>query len=381
MLDLQRNLYNAGLEQRITAYRKTGKSPTKFEQYKEMSFKDAGEDWLKEYPSSFWRGPLDRLDKTYKAFFERIKKIKQNKASGIPPRTKSTKKSRKKKKNANRIGGFPRFKSKDRWRSITFSDLAGISFAEDYKTVQIKGIQNPLKVKLHREIPESGKVKSIVLTKVLGKWKITFQVKFPDLAKNDSYVNPIGLDLGITTLATLSSGDEIPNMRFHTNALECQRLEQRKLSRMKKGSRRRNRQKIKLGKLHRKIRNKRSTYLHTVSRSLVDQYDFIAIEDLQVENMKRGNLSRQISDAAWRMLSNQLKYKAESAGTILIGVDPRNTSQACSRCKELVPKKLSVRIHSCPSCGLELGRDHNAALNVLARGELDWTNIRSSAGP
>jgi IS605 OrfB family transposase len=122
-------------------------------------------------------------------------------------------------------------------------------------------------------------------------------------------------------------------------------------------------------KLHRKIADTRNTWLHQKSAELVKRADLIAIEDLKVSNMVRHpTLARSISDASWSRFVSMLACKAEKAGGHLIRVDPRNTSQKCSGCGELVPKLLAVRMHACPSCGLVIDRDHTASLNILRAG-------------
>jgi len=124
-----------------------------------------------------------------------------------------------------------------------------------------------------------------------------------------------------------------------------------------------------VARLHRKIADARNTWLHQQSAALVKRADLIAVEDLKVSNMVRHpTLARSISDASWSRFVSMLEYKAEKAGAHLIRVDPRNTSQKCSGCGELVLKSLAVRTHSCPSCALAIDRDHNASLNILRAG-------------
>ncbi len=118
----------------------------------------------------------------------------------------------------------------------------------------------------------------------------------------------------------------------------------------------------------RKIRNQRTDFAHKTSRELVDTYDRIVFEDLQIKNMMQNHhLAKSISDASWYQLISLTKSKAEYAGKIVELVNARNTSQNCSGCGNSVAKDLSVRVHSCPFCGLELDRDHNAAINILNR--------------
>jgi len=140
-----------------------------------------------------------------------------------------------------------------------------------------------------------------------------------------------------------------------------------------------------ISKVHRKIRYQRKDFAHKLSRNLVDTYDRIVFEDLQIQNMvKNHHLAKSISDAGWSQLMNFTKTKAEYAGKIVEFVNPRNTSQNCSGCHTPVPKDLSIRTHICPFCGLVLDRDHNAAINILNQVVhadcVEFTPVESIAG-
>ncbi len=123
---------------------------------------------------------------------------------------------------------------------------------------------------------------------------------------------------------------------------------------------------------HQKVSRVRNDFQHKLSKNLVKKYDRISIEKLNIESMlsNKGHTVKKenISDASWGNFVALLKYKAANAGRTVVLVDPRGTTQMCSGCHAVVPKDLSVRVHDCPHCGLRLDRDHNAALNVLARG-------------
>jgi putative transposase len=124
-----------------------------------------------------------------------------------------------------------------------------------------------------------------------------------------------------------------------------------------------------LAKVHRKITHTRNTRLHQKSAELVKRADLILVEDLNVANMIRHpTLARSIADASWSRFVSMLDYKAEKAGGHLIRVNPRNTSQECSRCHKLVPKSLAVRTHQCPFCSLVIHRDYNGSLNIRCAG-------------
>ena len=179
----------------------------------------------------------------------------------------------------------------------------------------------------------------------------------------------VGIDVGLTDLATLSTGVKIPSLRAARKAERKLRLAQRALARKKRGSNRRVKARERVAGTHRKIRAIRNTYAHQVTAGLAREYDLIAVEALKVRNMIRNrHLARSIADASWSDLIAKLRYKAERAGATLVEVDPKFTSQLCSGCGEMVQKPLARRWHSCPLCGTELDRDVNAALNILERG-------------
>jgi putative transposase len=138
-----------------------------------------------------------------------------------------------------------------------------------------------------------------------------------------------------------------------------------------RGSKNRLKAREALRRAHQRAADARSNYIHHVSKWLVANYDLIAYEDLKIRNMARSNLAKSIMDAAWGMLIYCVSYKAESAGRWAVPVNPKGTTQKCSRCGEKVPKGLSQRQHNCPHCGLSLGRDENAAINILSLGMSD----------
>jgi putative transposase len=177
----------------------------------------------------------------------------------------------------------------------------------------------------------------------------------------------VGIDVGLKSLAALSTGELIDNPRWLWESLAELRRKQRHASRQVRGSRRQRKTYRQVARLHARVANQRSDYLHQVSARLVAENDLIAIEDLSLGFMNRsGSLSLSSHDAGFGRFRQMLEYKAESAGIPLIAVNPSNTTQACSGCGRLVPKGLSVRVHVCPDCGLVLGRDVNAARNILA---------------
>jgi putative transposase len=215
-------------------------------------------------------------------------------------------------------------------------------------------------------LPDRPNIRSCVFRRDGSGWYVGLQVAVAAAEKRSS---AIGVDLGLKVFAYTSDNVVIPNPRIAQRAEKELRRRQRALARCARGSNRRREVRARVARWHRKIANTRNTWLHQQSAALVKRADLIAVEDLKVANMVRHQtLARSISDASWSRFVSMLDYKAEKAGSYLIRVDPRNTSQKCSGCGELVPKSLAVRTHTCPSCGLVIDRDYNASLNILRAG-------------
>jgi putative transposase len=176
----------------------------------------------------------------------------------------------------------------------------------------------------------------------------------------------VGIDVGIKTLAATSEGLLIPNPRHARRVEKEMRRRQRALSRCKRGSNRRKKVRTQVARLHVKIANTRATRLHQISAMLVNRYDLIAVEALNFKGLSRGILARDVHDASWSKLVQLIEYKAAKAGTHLIKVDPRYTSQTCPECGVIKRKTLDEREHSC-YCGHVADRDVAAARVILSR--------------
>ncbi len=220
--------------------------------------------------------------------------------------------------------------------------------------------------KAHR--PLEGVAKQVNVKRFGKKWIAKVICDIGPAPPKVAVSTAVGIDLGLTTFAVLSDGTEIPNPRFVRQHADRIARAQRSLARKKRGSNNRIRAKERARRAFQRMADARKNFTHHVSKLLVARYDLIAHEDLKIANMARGTFAKSIMDAAWGMLLFNLRYKAEKAGTHVIAVNPRGTSQKCSGCGEKVPKGLSERQHNCPHCGLSLGRDRNAALNVLSLG-------------
>jgi putative transposase len=338
ILEGQRQLYNAALEERKGAWDKSRKSINYQAQFKSLTIIRQDPEYS-HIPITIQRGTILRLERAFNSFFKRVKK-------GEKP-------------------GYPRFKGKDRFRSFQFSEFSGIRLKQ--KRLYFKGVTGGIRVHFHRPIPINADIRTAIFVQDTKGWKVCLGVDSPTPEKKElSSDSPIvGVDVGISTLFALSGADPIPNPRIARKTEKLLRVRQRALSRCRRGSNRRVKVKAALVKLHVKTTNRRRTYLHQATASIIRRYDMVAVENLNVKGLSRSNLAKPVHDAAWGIAFSMLSYKAERAGVTFIKVNPRHTSQNCSGCGSYQPKDLSVRIHECSECGLILDRDQNAARNIL----------------
>jgi putative transposase len=264
-------------------------------------------------------------------------------------------------RKAGRHIGFPRFKPAERWNSIEFrngpNQLDGCYFKAP------KQCGGNIRVNVHR--PLEGQFRFARILKRPSGWYLqcVCAVEAKLLPAND---RSVGLDMGITYLLADSDGVTTENPRAYKRSLSRLVKAQQRLSRRRKGSRRRHKAARNVARIHEKIANQRKDALHKVSRKYVSAYQTIVVEDLRPASMvKNHRLAQAISDSSWGMLRGYLSYKAAEAGRTVVAIPPHYTSQWCSRCGEHVQKSLSVRTHICPSCGFVADRDVNAAKNIL----------------
>jgi putative transposase len=178
------------------------------------------------------------------------------------------------------------------------------------------------------------------------------------------------IDLGLEAFATFADGTRIFHPGWYRRAERTLKTRQRHVSRCKKGSNRRRKAVQLLAKAHLKVKRQRADFHHKTALRIVQQHDTIYYEDLQTANMlKNHHLAKSISDAGWSAFLRILAFKAAYAGKRVIAVPPAYTSQTCSGCGVLVQKGLSIRWHTCPDCGMNLHRDHNAARNIERLGQ------------
>jgi putative transposase len=210
----------------------------------------------------------------------------------------------------------------------------------------------------------------IVQRDAVGNWYACFSCEC-EVTPLPAVGKVVGVDLGLTTFAYFSDGEKIERQRWmKQDAADIARLQRKKES-FVKGSPERRKVLRALNHAYQRATNRRRNFAHQESRKLVNEYQLIAFEKLDIQGMQsNGNkrINRSIADVAWGQFVQCTLYKAANAGRVVVQVNPKGTSQMCSGCHAIVPKDLSVRIHDCPHCGLKLNRDHNAAINILARG-------------
>lgn len=263
---------------------------------------------------------------------------------------------------------YPQFKRKDGPQSAEYTTSA---FKWDGRSLKLAKMSEPLAVRWSRQIPKAAKVTTVTVSKdSAGRYFVSLLCD-DVVAKKPAVDCKIGVDLGLTHFAILSTGEKIaaPNT-FRKNEAKLAKL-QRRLAKKTKGSNRRRKAKLKVAKLHAKIADSRRDFLHKLSTRLINENQVIAVESLSVSNMQKNRcLSKSIADASWSEFLRQLEYKARWYGRELIGIDRwYPSSKRCFDCGYTMPKMpLSVREWVCPECGSIHDRDINAARNVLAAG-------------
>jgi putative transposase len=332
-LESCRRLYNCALEQRKIAYRQFGVSLRYVQQAGELQEIKVYYPEYRQIHSQVLQNVLKRVDTSLQNFYRRVK-------TGDKP-------------------GYPRYKGYGWYDSFTYPQ-SGFSLSDTSKGNQRVKFSKvgEVKIRIHRAI--SGNIKTCTIKRELNSWYVCLacEVGPEKLAKT---YRDVGIDVGIEKFAALSDGKTIANPQYLRHSEDKLKHEQRNLSRKK--------QKLRLAKVHQKIKNQRNDFIHKESYKLVNYYDIIVLEDLQIKNMvKNRHLAKSISDVSWNKFIQYTTYKAASAGKEVILVNPRNTSQMCSQCGNMVKKSLAVRVHKCPTCGLILDRDLNAAINILRLG-------------
>ena len=278
------------------------------------------------------------------------------------------------KKNGRKVGRL-RFKGKDWFKTINYNQ-SGFSLDQQNKRLNLSKIGN-IKIRLHREV--EGNIKQITIKKSIDKWFVT--IITDAVIKTNCGKGVIGIDLGIMDYFVDNENNKVKNPKVLYHYKKELRIKQKNLSRKKKGSNNRKKARIQVAKLYTKIKNTRRDFLHKLTTKLIKENRFIAMEKLDIKQMSQQKFfnARNMLDCSWGEFGSLLNYKAESAGCLVIKVNPRNTSKMCSSCGSIQDMPLHKRTYECENCGLVLDRDHNSAINILKLGqELSYVENNTS---
>jgi putative transposase len=337
-LDLCRDLFNASLQERRDAYQLNRVSLNYYDQANQLpEIKETNPEY-KDVHSQISQDVLKRVDKAFQSFFRRVKSKKEK-------------------------AGFLRFQNKQRYNSFTYAQ-SGFNLADKLTLSKI----GKVKIKLHRNIV--GKIKTLTISRdSCGKWFACFSVETTKELLEPTGKS-IGIDLGLTTFATLSDGVKIENPKFLKTDEKILAKAQRRLSLQPKGSKERYAKRKIVAKIYSKIKNRRTNFAHQTSRFLVNNYDLIFFENLNIKKMMHdSNYAFGISDAAWNQTVQLTNYKAENAGRFVGTVNPRGTSQTCRICGHCAAEnRQSQALFKCIKCLHTENADANASQNILCRG-------------
>lgn len=348
-LALCAELYNAALQERRDAYRLKGESISAASQMKQLPEIKCLRPEYKEIGSQVLQDVIQRLDRAFQAFFRRVK--------------------------AGERAGYPRFKSRHRFDSLTFKQ-AGWKLKG--RRVTLQGIGT---ARLFLSRPVEGTIKTLTLRRDrCGDWWVTFSCDDVEANPLPETGRAVGIDLGVEKFLATSDGEFVENPHHLRRAEAELKRTQRRASKRRRGGKRRRKMVQVLARRYRRVERARCDHHFKTALRLVRQYDTIAVEDLNVRGLARGILANSVHDAGWSQFIGILRGKAESAARVVKSVNPSGTSQVCSGCGCMPrdKKSLSVRTHRCSECNLLLDRDTNAARNIL---HLAVSEKRGRAGP
>lgn len=263
--------------------------------------------------------------------------------------------------------GKPRFKGAGRYRSFTYPQ-ASIDWI-DGNRIKLPKI-GAVKVIWHRPLPAGFEVKSAIITHKADGWYVTLSLQddsVPESTPDVDWDNAVGIDLGLKDFLVTSNDERVPVPQHFRKAQKKLSKLQRSVARKQKGSNRRKKAVNRVAKLHLKVARQRKDFHFKVWSWLLEKYDVIIHEKLNIKGLAKSRLAKSVLDAGWGQFLEIGESKAERAGKLTVPENPNGTSIDCSGCGEKVPKTLADRVHECPVCGLFLCRDLNAAINIKKR--------------
>jgi putative transposase len=340
-IDSCRKLYNIALEQRRAA-RIYGRKVGYPQQQRELTELRASFPEYAEVPVHVLQNVLLRLDRAYENAFRRCRERRAGKRVRL---------------------GFPRFKARDRYRSITCPDMYNYIRGTDLHFPKIGRIR----MEMHRPLPAGAVVKGCTISKNADGWYASLSLQIHEAARPVHSGATVGLDVGLDCFAALSTGERIIAPKFLRNAERRLKRAQRVLARRKKGSGRHACQRNKVARMHAVVARTRADWQWKLATDFARRFSVIYVEDLRIANMLRNHsLAKSISDVSWGVfLRTRLDHAAVKAGSRAAPVDPRGTSRTCSRCGWVWESMtLGDREFRCEKCGLVLDRDVNAARNI-----------------
>jgi putative transposase len=365
-LEDHRQLYNAALEHRRTAYAKAGVTIRYGEQSAQLKdIRKADPDGQGRWSAGSQQQTLRRLDRAFAAFFRRVK--------------------------AGHKAGYPRFKGRGRFDTVQWpATKNGATWDsqphEPVRRVYLLGIGH---VRVHQHRAVKGRVKTISVKREGSRWYVVLSCDDVPAVPLPATGAVAGIDMGVASLVTTSDGEHVANQRHLAASVDRLAAAQRDLARKKRGSKRRGKTVARVAALHAKVRRQRLDGAHKAALNLVGAYDVIVHEALNVAGMTRratpqrdgdggylpnggsakSGLNRSIIDAGWGVFLTILSHKAESAGRELIAVNPANTSRTCARCGHCAKdNRLTQAEFRCTACGHAAHADVNAAINILRAG-------------
>jgi putative transposase len=348
LLDAQleecRWLYNHLLAERRDVWEQRQESIRLYDQQATLPALKATRPALAGVHSQVLQNVAVRLDLAFQAFFRRVR--------------------------AGETPGYPRFRGAGRYDSLTFPQVpVGCRLDAEEKRIRIANV-GQVKVLLHRSIEGTPKTATVSRSST-GKWYVCFSCECAEPAPLPATGQPVDIDVGLKTFATLSDGQEITTPRFFRREEHALAKAQRRLSQEEKGTPKRAQRRKVVARVHERTRWRRSDFTHQYSRRIVNQFDLIAVEDLSVNRMVHNHcLAKSIHDVAWSQFASLLSYKAAWASRKYVAANPAYTSQDCSSCgHHKTDLTLADRTYICSCCGVVLNRDYNASLNILAVGQ------------